>query len=78
MSGISNFEIEKIINEIDDDLKANFVGTFPSNQTFRFLNFTELVKEKSVLCPFMIMNTDRSGSKYFFLAAMVLLELKNL
>ena len=63
MSGISNFEIEKVINEIDDDLKANFVGTFPSNQTFRFLNFTELVKEKSVPYPFMIMNTDRSGKK---------------
>ena len=63
MSGISNFEIEKIIDEIDDDLKSNFVGTFPSNQTFRFLNFTELVKEKSVLYPFMIMDTDRSGNK---------------
>ena len=28
MSGISNFTIEKVINEIDDDLKANFVGVF--------------------------------------------------
>ena len=63
MSGISNFEIEKVINEINDDLKANFIGTFPSNQTFTFLNFTELVKEKSVPYPFMIMNTDRYGKK---------------
>ena len=31
MSGIPNFTIEKIINEDDDDLKANFVGAFPSN-----------------------------------------------
>ena len=28
MSGVSNFEIERVINELDDDLKANYVGTF--------------------------------------------------
>ena len=63
MTGISNFKIEEVVNEIDDDLKANFVGVFPSNQTFRFLNFIQLVKEKSAPYPFMIMNTDRSGQK---------------
>ena len=63
MTGISNFKIEEVVNEIDDDLKANFVGVFPSNQTFRFLNFTQLVKEKSAPYPFVIMNTDRCGQK---------------
>ena len=63
MAGISNFTIEKVVNEIDDDLKANFVGVFPSNYTFKFLNFSHLVKEKSAPYPFMIMNTDRSGQK---------------
>ena len=63
MSGISNFVIEKAINEIDDDLKANFVGVFPSNHTFKFLNFTHLIKEKLASYPFMIMNTDRSGQE---------------
>ena len=29
MSGISNFTINKLINEIDDALKQNFVGVFP-------------------------------------------------
>ena len=28
MAGISNFTIEKFANEIDDDLKRNFVGVF--------------------------------------------------
>ena len=59
MSGISNFMIENIINEDDDDLKVNFVGVFPSNQIFRFANFSSLVKEKNAPFPFMIMNTDR-------------------
>ena len=63
MAGISNFTTEKVVNEIDDDLKANFVGVFPSNHTFKFLNFSHLVKEKSAPYPFMIMNTDRSGQK---------------
>ena len=57
MAGISNFTTEKVVNEIDDDSKANFVGVFPSNHTFKFLNFSRLVKEKSALYPFMIMNT---------------------
>ena len=63
MSGISNFVIEKVINEIGDDLKQNFVGVFPSNHTFKFINFTHYVREKSAPFPFMIMNTDRSGKE---------------
>ena len=63
MAGISNFTIEKVVNEIDDDLKANFVGVFPSNHIFKFLRFADLVREKKAPYPFMIMNTDRSGKK---------------
>ena len=63
MSGISNFENERVINELDDDLKANYVGTFASNNTFRFFNFTEVISEKDAPYPFMIMNTDRSNQK---------------
>ena len=63
MSGIPNFTIEKIINEDDDDLKANFVGAFPSNHMFKFVNFYNLVKQKHAPYPFMIMNTDRAGKQ---------------
>ena len=63
MAGISNFTIEKVVNETDDDLKANFVGVFYSNHTFKFLRFADLVREKKAPYPFMIMNTDRSGKK---------------
>ena len=63
MSGILNFTIEQVISEINDDLKTNFVGVFPSNHTFRFLNFADLVKEKKAPYPFMIMNTDRTSKK---------------
>ena len=44
MSGISNFTIERVINEINDDLKTNFVGVFPSNHTFRFLRLADLTQ----------------------------------
>ena len=54
MTGISNFTIEKVVNEIDDDLKSNFVGVFPSNNIFKCLNFANLVKEKHIPYPFMI------------------------
>ena len=54
MSGISNFTIEKIINEDDDDLKANFAGVFPSNHTFKFVNVRNLVKQKHPPYPFRL------------------------
>ena len=63
MSGISNFTIKKLINEIDDDLKQNFVGVFPSNDTFRFFKFKHLIREKKAPYPFMIMNTYRSNKE---------------
>ena len=58
MAGISNFTIEKVVNEIDGDLKANFVGAFPSNQICRYGK-----GKKKASYPLMIMNTDRSGQE---------------
>ena len=59
MAGISNFTIEKFINE--KKLKKNFIGVFPSDKTLKFLKITEMVKKKKSKYPFMIMNTDRSN-----------------
>ena len=63
MSGISNFTIKKVIDKIDGDLKQNFVGVFPSSETFKFFKFKHLVREKKAPYPFMIMNTDRSNKE---------------
>ena len=63
MSGISNFTIEKFVNEIDDELKNNFVGVFPSNRILKFLKITEMIRYNNTKYPFMIMNTDRSEKK---------------
>ena len=63
MSGISNFTIEKFVNEIDDELKNNFVGAFPSDRILKFLKITEMVRHNNTKYPFMIMNTDRSDKK---------------
>ena len=63
MTGISNVNINKIIDEIDGDLKQNFVGVFPSDQTFKFFKYKHLIKEKKVPYPFMIMNTNRKNKE---------------
>ena len=37
--GISNFQIENVIDNIgDEDLNNNFVGVFPSNHMNKFIN----------------------------------------
>ena len=60
MAGISNFTIEKFVNEIDDDLKSNFVGVFPSTHILKFIKITDLVRHGNTKYPFMILNTDRA------------------
>ena len=52
MAGISNFTIEKFINEIDDELQKNFIGVFPSDKTLKFLKITKMVKKKKIQVSF--------------------------
>ena len=63
MTGISNVNINKIINEIDGDLKRTFVGVFPSDETFKFFKHKHLIRAKKAPYPFMIMNTDRKNQE---------------
>ena len=63
MTGISNVNINKIINEIDGDLKLNFLGVFPSDETFKFFKHKHLIRAKKAPYPFMIMNTDRKNQE---------------
>ena len=47
MAGISNFQIEDAIKRIGDkDLLDNLVGVFPSNHMNKFINHSEMIKEK--------------------------------
>ena len=64
MAGISNFQIEDAIKRIgDEDLLNNFVGVFPSNHMNKFINHSEMIKEKKGKYPFIIANTDDSSEK---------------
>ena len=45
-SGISNVEIEKIIEKSRDDPKQNFAGVFTSNDFDRFVRFYSLMKKQ--------------------------------
>lgn len=63
--GISNFEIEMIINSSqNEDLKNNFVGVFPSDKMNRFINFYSMIRGKpDAKYPLLISNTDRTGTE---------------
>ena len=58
--GISNVEIERTFNEIDDaDLNDNFLGVFPSDKIKKFISFKKMMVGRKY--PFLIANTDRAG-----------------
>ena len=63
-SGISDVEIEKIIEKSRDDLKQNFAGVFTSNDLDRFVRFYSLMKKGMLSFLFITVNTDRSGNTW--------------
>ena len=61
LKGISNFQIENAIKAVnDEDLSNNFVGAFPSNKMARFIDYKQLINQKTAKYPFLISNTDDS------------------
>ena len=59
--GISNFQIEDPIENIeDDDLKDNFVCVFPSNYLNKFINYAVMISDKKGKYSLVIANTDSS------------------
>ena len=52
LSGISDVEIEKMIEKSRDDLKQNFAGVFTSNDLDCFVRFDSLMKKKNARFPF--------------------------
>ena len=64
LSGISDIEIEKIIEKSRDDLKQNFAGVFTSNDLDCFVRFYSLMTKKMLSFLFIIINTDRSGNTW--------------
>ena len=61
-NGITNIEIEKIFdNEMNDDLKINFVCVYLSDSVTKYINFYNIIKAKIGKYPFAIFNTDREN-----------------
>ena len=57
--GISNFEIEKVFKEINnEDINKDFLGVFHSDKINKFIMFEKMMLGKKYL--FIISNTDRS------------------
>ena len=58
MGGISNFQIEKAFQKIDDeDLLDNFIKVFPSNYMNKFINHAAMIEDSGKF-PFIIANAD--------------------
>ena len=68
MGGISNFQIEKAFQKINDlDLSSNFVEVFPSNYMNKFINHAAMINDSGKF-PFIIANTDdssKSGTQWW-------------
>ena len=48
LKGISNLQIENVIKTINDkDLSNNFVGVFPSDKMTRFIDYKQLINQKT-------------------------------
>ena len=61
MGGISNFQIEKAFQKINDlDLSSNFVGVFPCNYMNKFINHAAMINDSGKY-PFIIQDTDDSS-----------------
>ena len=59
--GISNVEIKRMIgNSSNDDLNANFVGVFISNEIILFISSHSLIKNKHIKYPFSIWTPGRA------------------
>ena len=58
MGVISNFQIEKAFEKIDDeDLLDNFIKVFPSNYMNKFINHAAMIEDSGKF-PFIIANAD--------------------
>ena len=55
LKGISNFQIEDV-----EDLLKNFVGVFPSDKITRFIDYKQLIDQKTGEYQFLISNTEVS------------------
>ena len=61
-ASISNFEIQRIIWNSNNDFINNFLDVFSSEKMNKFIDSNSLMKEKAnTKCPFLISNTDRAG-----------------
>ena len=72
--GISNFQIENAIKNLEDDgIMKNFVGVFAANNINKFIDFISMIFEKIIKYPFLIANTDSLDTYWWS----ILLELKD-
>ena len=47
--GLSSVEIQRVFEDVKNDLNENFLGVFPSDKINRFVMFEKMIPEKNVL-----------------------------
>ena len=60
--GISNYQIHKFFKEEDnEELKKNYMGTFPIDSVTKYINIYEIIKHRDVKFPFAIFSTSKEN-----------------
>ena len=55
--GVSNYQIDDLF----EDFKKNFMGTYSIDSITRYINFYEIIKRRNAKYPFAIFNTDKEN-----------------
>ena len=63
-NGITSIEIEKFFDdEMNDDLKRNFMGVYSSDSITKYIKFYDITNEERAKYPFIIFNTGRENKQ---------------
>ena len=63
-NGITSIEIEKFFDdEMNDDLKRNFMGVYSSDSITKYIKFYDITNEERAKYPFTIFNTGRENKQ---------------
>ena len=60
--GLSNFQVDDFFkNEVNEDLKKNYMGTYSIDSIIKYINFYEIIKRRNGKYPFAIFNTGKEN-----------------
>ena len=59
--GISNFQIDKVFKEQNEELQKNYMGTYSIDSITKYIGFYSIIKKRNAQYPFAIFNTAKEN-----------------